>query len=107
LVLPLLGPSTVRDTLAIPVDAVGNPLSYADGKTQTVLGALRIVEVRANLLRASGVLDEAALDKYSFTRDVFLQRRNALKRPTGADSDDAPPPPPPVTAPEGAQIEKK
>jgi phospholipid-binding lipoprotein MlaA len=94
LVLPLLGPSTLRDALAIPADAVGNPLSYADGKTQTVLGAVRIIEVRANLLRASGVLDEAALDKYSFTRDVFLQRRNALKRPTDTLADDAPPPPP-------------
>ncbi len=94
LVLPLLGPSTVRDTLAIPVDALGNPLSYADGKTQTVLGALRVVEVRANLLRASSVLDEAALDKYSFTRDAFLQRRSALKRPTGGEDNPDPPAPP-------------
>ncbi len=101
LVLPLLGPSTVRDAVAIPVDALGNPLSYADGHTQTVLGALRVVEVRANLLRASSVLDEAALDKYSFTRDAFLQRRSALKRPIGGEEDNAPPAPPaePTAAP--------
>ncbi len=99
LVLPLLGPSTVRDAAAIPVDALGNPLSYADGKTQTVLGALRVVEVRANLLRASSVLDEAALDKYSFTRDAFLQRRSALKRPAGGVEEDNAPPPPPAEPP--------
>jgi phospholipid-binding lipoprotein MlaA len=35
------------------------------------------VETRANLLRATTMLDGAALDKYSFTRDVYLQRRES------------------------------
>ena len=38
---------------------------------------LRVVDIRSNLLRASTVLDQAALDKYSFTRDAHLQRRRA------------------------------
>lgn len=77
LVLPLLGPSTVRDTLALPVDAKGDLVSYVDPvSARNSLYALRVVNIRSNLLRASSVLDTAALDKYSFTRDVFLQVRS-------------------------------
>lgn len=77
LVLPILGPSTVRDTLALPVDMKGNVVSYVDPvSARNSLYALRIVDTRSNLLRASSVLDSAALDKYSFTRDVFLQVRS-------------------------------
>lgn len=76
LVLPVLGPSTVRDTLALPVDMKGNLVSYVDPvSARNSLYALRAVETRSNLLRAGSVLDSAALDKYSFTRDVFLQVR--------------------------------
>lgn len=78
LVLPLLGPSTVRDALALPIDRKGDPLGHVDPwGSQTALYALRAVDMRSNLLRASSVLDEAALDKYSFTRDAHLQRRRA------------------------------
>jgi phospholipid-binding lipoprotein MlaA len=78
LVLPLLGPSTVRDTLALPIDRRGDPLGSVDpGSAQGALYLLRAVDIRSNLLRASSVLDEAALDKYSFTRDAHLQRRRA------------------------------
>ena len=76
-VLPILGPSTVRDTLALPVDSKGNLVSYVDPvSARNSLYVLRAVDVRANLLRAGAVLDSAALDKYSFTRDVYLQVRN-------------------------------
>lgn len=76
-VLPILGPSTVRDTFALPVDMKGNLVSYVDPvSARNSLYALRAVEARSNLLRASNVLDSAALDKYSFTRDVFLQVRS-------------------------------
>jgi len=75
-VLPILGPSTVRDTLALPVDWQGNPLAHVESvPVRNSLYALRAVDARANLLRAGEVLDGAALDKYSFTRDVFLQVR--------------------------------
>ncbi|TFY99617.1 VacJ family lipoprotein [Ramlibacter rhizophilus] len=78
IVLPLLGPSTLRDTLALPVDRWGDPVRLVNPDSlETGLYALRAVDVRANLLRASSVLDAVALDKYSFTRDAFLQRRRA------------------------------
>lgn len=97
LVLPVLGPSTLRDTLALPVDRKGNVITYVDPvSARHSLYALRAVEGRANLLRAGAVLDGAALDKYSFMRDVFLQvRRQAAAggdldedQPDGGDSDD-------------------
>ena len=54
LVLPILGPSTVRDTLALPVDMKGNVVSYVDPvSARNSLYALRIVDTRANLLRAT------------------------------------------------------
>lgn len=75
-VLPLLGPSTIRDTAALPIDARGNLLSTVDPvAARNSLYALRVIDVRANLLRASNVLSSAALDKYSFTREVYLQVR--------------------------------
>lgn len=78
IVLPLLGPSTLRDTLALPVDWQGDPLYHFTpvGERDTLYG-LRLVDVRANLLRAGDVLEGAALDKYSFTRDAYLQKRRA------------------------------
>ena len=83
-VLPLLGSSTVRDTLALPVDWQGNPLDgVTPVATRNSLLGLRLVNTRANLLRASEVLDTAALDKYTFTRDVFLNLRSQ-----GADAGD-------------------
>jgi phospholipid-binding lipoprotein MlaA len=78
IMLPLLGPSTLRDTVALPVDRRGDPLSDVDSLGwRGSLYLLGAVDRRSNLLRASSVLDEAALDKYSFTRDAYLQRRRA------------------------------
>jgi phospholipid-binding lipoprotein MlaA len=77
-VLPLLGPSTLRDALALPVDWQGDPVrTVPHALPRSTLYGLRAVDVRSNLLRASSILDEAALDKYSFTRDAHLQRRRA------------------------------
>ncbi len=78
LVLPFLGSSTVRDTIALPVDRRGDPLQdITPQASRNGAYVLRAVDIRANLLRASSVLDEAALDKYTFTRDAHLQRRRA------------------------------
>lgn len=79
LVLPLLGPSTLRDTAGLGVDYVGNPLTYVkpDGLSWGLFG-VNLVNTRANLLGAGDVLDAAALDKYSFVRNAYLQRRQAL-----------------------------
>ncbi len=79
LVLPVLGSSTVRDTAALVVDAKGDLVMHVDHiRTRNSLYVLRAVDQRASLLRASDVLDQAALDKYSFTRDAHLQRRGAV-----------------------------
>ncbi len=79
LVLPLLGPSTVRDTVGSGIEAKGDLVGRVnDDGTRLGLNVLRAVEKRAGLLRAGAVLEEAALDKYSFTREVFLQRRQSV-----------------------------
>jgi phospholipid-binding lipoprotein MlaA len=77
LVLPILGPSTVRDGAALfLVDYRGDPVHYVDNiPLRNSLYALRLVDIRSNLLRLSQLLGDAALDKYTFTRDVFLQKR--------------------------------
>jgi phospholipid-binding lipoprotein MlaA len=91
-VLPLLGPSTLRDTIALPIDRRGDPVRYADPGWRNVLDVTRAVHTRSTLLRASSVLDEAALDKYSFLRDAHLQRRRAEIFENGRrhDADDGP-----------------
>ena len=77
-VLPLLGPSTLRDTVAKPLDYYGDPLAHMDDvRWRNSLVALRVVDTRAQYLRAARLIGDAALDKYSFTRDAFLQRRRS------------------------------
>lgn len=79
LVLPIFGPSTLRDTIGMGVEAKGDLISTINHvPSRNSLTALRLVEKRAGLLRAGAVLDEAALDKYSFTREIFLQRRQSV-----------------------------
>jgi phospholipid-binding lipoprotein MlaA len=75
-VLPVFGPSSVRDTLGWPVDYAGNITNrIVDDGTRTGLTVLNVVDTRALYLRAGDVVDGAALDKYSFMRDAYLQRR--------------------------------
>lgn len=79
LVLPVLGPSSVRDTAGLVVDYQLDAVSQASNvRVRNTLSTLRVVNVRANLLGAGDVLDQAALDKYSFTREIYQQRRNSL-----------------------------
>ncbi len=76
LVLPIFGPSSFRDAAGFGVESSGDLISRIDSiPTRNSLYALRAVETRANLLRATTMLEGAALDKYSFTRDIYLQRR--------------------------------
>jgi phospholipid-binding lipoprotein MlaA len=63
---------------------------------------LHAVDKRSNLLRVGNVLDEAALDKYSFTRDAYLQRRRAEIYDREQDADLPPPPAPDESARPGA-----
>jgi phospholipid-binding lipoprotein MlaA len=75
-VLPFLGSSTLRDTVGLPLDAKGNLVrSIQDVPTRDAVTLLNLVDTRASFLTAGEVLAGAALDRYSFTRDAFLQRR--------------------------------
>jgi phospholipid-binding lipoprotein MlaA len=76
LVLPLLGPSTLRDTGGLVVDYQIDPVDQiGDSDTWLAAQTLRVVDRRAALLGATDVLDTAAVDPYAFTRDAFLRRR--------------------------------
>ena len=128
LVLPVLGPSTVRDAAAIPLDRLATPPALFDGTgTQVGFTLLQIVNTRSSLLGATRVIDDIALDKYTFVRDAYLQRRRSLvfdgdapetpaapqpaasaaagaaagnlAPPAAATAASAPPAPPPASAP--------
>lgn len=76
--LPLLGPSTVRDTAALPGDWWGDAWTHVNDVPWRNGGiVLRAVDDRASVLDASTLLEEAALDRYEFLRDGYLQRRES------------------------------
>ena len=76
-VIPLLGPSTARDAPARAVDPQWYYNRAIDNNTVSwSLWGLDQLRTRANLLKAGSVIDEAgAIDRYSFVRDAWLQRR--------------------------------
>ena len=79
LVLPLLGPSTTRDAVGRVGDYFTDPVNYVDPtRAANLLRGTRVVNLRAELLGASTVLQTAALDPYEFVRDAYLQRRRNL-----------------------------
>jgi phospholipid-binding lipoprotein MlaA len=89
-VLPLLGPSTVRDTSVVPVEtSVDLVRQYDDVPVRNAAMATRIVDKRASLLKTTDLLTGAAIDKYSFTRDSYLQfRRNQVYDGNPPDEDE-------------------
>ena len=75
---PVVGPRTVRDTGGLVVDIYSDPTWYTLNKSvaaRNSLVALPFVDVRADLLPTDKVVEEAALDKYAYVRDAYLQRR--------------------------------
>ena len=79
LILPFLGSSTLRDTVGLALDWYFEPLAEARPiALRNSLYALYFVNTRAELLEASDLLEEAALDRYIFQRDAYLQRRRSL-----------------------------
>jgi phospholipid-binding lipoprotein MlaA len=79
LVLPLLGPSNVRDATALPLDWQASPSGLLeDAGARNALSAVTIVHTRAKLLSVTRAIDDAALDKYLLVRDGFLARRRSL-----------------------------
>lgn len=79
LVLPVFGPRNVRDGAGLVLDMAVDPVGNVESiPTRNSLTAIRLVNTRANLLPADQVIEAAALDKYSYLRDAYLQRRRAL-----------------------------
>ncbi len=83
LVLPILGPSSLRDTTGLVFDlAPTDPIAYAhrkgDVRLHNQLRVGQLIDKRAELLTATDLIDEASLDPYAFTRDAYLQRRASL-----------------------------
>lgn len=75
-VLPLLGPSTVRDTLALPADRAVSPSRLVDREARrAAVTALGVVDTRSRLLATTELLGQVALDRYTFVRDAYLSRR--------------------------------
>ena len=117
IVWPLLGPSTVRDTVAMPLDRTASPALYiSNGGYQFGITGLQVVNTRAKFLGAGNVIDDIALDKYTFIRDAHLQRRRSLvfdgdapsPSQTGASSTGAEPDPvyAPAPSPSGVVAPK-
>jgi len=80
LVLPFLGPSDFRDTVGLAAELYTDPEFYLFTHSPgnwIVLGT-RVVNLRANLLDSERIFDAAAMDKYAFLRDAYLQRRRSL-----------------------------
>jgi phospholipid-binding lipoprotein MlaA len=78
IVLPVLGPSTLRDALTITAETAYDPVSQISPiSSRNTVTVVRLVNSRSKFLRLGNLLDDAALDKYSFTRDAFLAKRNA------------------------------
>jgi phospholipid-binding lipoprotein MlaA len=79
IVLPLLGPSTLRDSVAqIGVDVHASPFRYlADPGARNSITAVRLTDSRSRLLDREKALQGVALDQYLFVRDAYLQRRQA------------------------------
>ena len=76
LVLPLLGPSDLRGAAAFPVNSLASPQAQVnDVGVRNTMTLVSLVDKRANLLDATRMIDEVALDKYLFVRDAYLQRR--------------------------------
>lgn len=78
-VQPLLGPSTIRDTVGDVVDWQLDPLSDIENETiQYGLIGLRAIDTRMALIKVDNVVTKATVDKYAFVRDAYLQQREYL-----------------------------
>ncbi len=79
LVLPLVGPSTPRGALGLAGDSAANPINWV---TPAAIpygsGTLKTLDMRADLLSASKIVDEASVDRYEFIRNAYFQQRNYL-----------------------------
>ncbi|MEX8519571.1 MAG: VacJ family lipoprotein [Leptothrix sp. (in: b-proteobacteria)] len=79
IVWPILGPSSVRDSVALPIEYQITPETWITPATTSYLfSATKLVNTRSDLLSATSMLDDISLDKYTFVRSAYLQRRRSL-----------------------------
>jgi phospholipid-binding lipoprotein MlaA len=88
LFIPVFGPTTVRDGTGVVIRAYASPIGYIeDVSTRNILWTLGFIDARASALQAESLVEQAALDRYTFIRRAYLQRRQYLVY------DGKPPPP--------------
>ena len=80
LVLPFIGPSTIRDTAGLAVDwTYFDPIFNRQTLTQSLVTlTIKYIDIRAGLIKASNILDDTVPDKYAFIRDAWMLRREFL-----------------------------
>ena len=95
IVLPLLGPSNLRETAALAADIKDSAASvlWHEPRDRNAATVLQLLDTRVRLLNAGRVLDEIALDKYVLLRDAYLARRRSLVYDGDPPEDDTAPPP--------------
>jgi phospholipid-binding lipoprotein MlaA len=77
LVLPVFGPSSFRDGVGRALDVRFNLLNYIEPAARNPMYVMQFVSARSDMLGATDLLQQAALDKYSFVRDAYLQQRKS------------------------------
>lgn len=88
IVLPLLGPSTLRSVVALPLDSQGSVVRWVHAPAaRLVVAGLDTTSRRAQLLPLTRIVDDMALDKYLLVRDGFLQREGVPSEPSEERSD--------------------
>ena len=88
-VLPFLGPRTLREVAMLPMDRWGNVANHVDSViARDALMLMSFIDLRETYLQAGDVIKAAALDPYTFTRDSYLQRQRYLLN--GGDDPDPP-----------------
>jgi len=76
---PILGPRNVRDTFGFAVDASVDPVGHVDHvATRNTLMGIRFIDLRASLLPADKVVEQAAFDKYDYIRNAYFQNRRSV-----------------------------
>ena len=78
MVLPLLGPSTARDTVGRAARIASDPRTYAPAVWSYSLTGLEFVQIKADNVDNANLIDSSSLDKYAFVRNLYLQRRAAI-----------------------------
>ena len=78
MVLPLIGPSTARDTVGRAARVASDPRTYMADAWSYSLRGLEFVQIRADNVGNSNLIDSSSLDKYAFVRNLYLQRRAAI-----------------------------